>query len=140
MCGNCKKVSEKRAKNWAENQAIGGGFGDDFKGCKSYYKIEPVVENGISFYKIEFPLKTKWDSASDRVTEKVGEKVGEKVTENQKQIIEQIIQNRSISIKELSEKVGIAEKNIEVNLFKLKKNGLLKRIGPDKGGHWEVVK
>jgi len=31
------------------------------------------------------------------------------------------------------------EKNIEVNLNKLKEKGLLKRIGPDKGGYWEVI-
>ena len=31
----------------------------------------------------------------------------------------------------------ISENNIKENLAKLKKKGLLKRIGPDKGGHWE---
>jgi len=25
------------------------------------------------------------------------------------------------------------------NLAQMKKTGLLKRVGPDKGGHWEVV-
>jgi len=43
-----------------------------------------------------------------------------------------------ISIVQLSKKVGIAEKNIEVNIKKLKQAGILKRIGPAKGGHWEV--
>ena len=43
-----------------------------------------------------------------------------------------------ISIVQLSKKVGIAEKNIEVNIKKLKQAGILKRIDPAKGGHWEV--
>jgi len=38
----------------------------------------------------------------------------------------------------LSKKVGIATKNIENNLAKLKQRGLLKRIGPARGGYWEV--
>jgi len=38
----------------------------------------------------------------------------------------------------LSKKVGIATKNIENNLAKLKQGGLLKRIGPARGGYWEV--
>jgi len=25
-------------------------------------------------------------------------------------------------------------------MSKLKKEGIIKRIGPDKGGHWEVIK
>ena len=71
--------------------------------------------------------------------ERVGERVGEKLTENQEKIIHLISLNKWISIKELSEEVGIAEKNIENNLSKLKIKGLLKRMGPDKGGHWEIL-
>ena len=69
----------------------------------------------------------------------MGEEVGEKLTENQELIIKFIKANNRISIRELSVKVDIAEKNIENNLAKLKEKGLIKRIGPDKGGHWEVL-
>ena len=65
--------------------------------------------------------------------------MGEKLTENQELIIKFIKANNRISIRELSVKVDIAEKNIENNLAKLKEKGLIKRIGPDKGGHWEVL-
>ena len=41
---------------------------------------------------------------------------------------------------ELAEIVGISERKIEQNIATLKKMGRLKRIGPAKGGHWEVVK
>ena len=40
--------------------------------------------------------------------------------------------------KELSEHVGISSRKIEQNIGKLKELGLLRRIGPAKGGHWEV--
>ena len=41
---------------------------------------------------------------------------------------------------ELAEIVGISERKIEQNIATLKKLGRLKRIGPAKGGHWEVLK
>jgi predicted HTH transcriptional regulator len=41
---------------------------------------------------------------------------------------------------QLSEIIGISQTAIENNITKLKEKGLLKRIGPAKGGHWEVTK
>jgi len=45
-----------------------------------------------------------------------------------------------ITINELVEIVGISQKGAEWQMAKLKKEGRVKRIGPDKGGHWEVIK
>lgn len=38
--------------------------------------------------------------------------------------------------------IGIAEvqRRLKENISWLKQHGYLMRIGPDKGGHWEVVK
>ena len=33
----------------------------------------------------------------------------------------------------------VNEKTIKRDITKLKEKGILKRIGPDKGGHWEIV-
>ena len=43
------------------------------------------------------------------------------------------------SAKKLADEIGITEKGIEKHLSKLKAEGLLKRIGPDKGGEWIVL-
>ena len=40
---------------------------------------------------------------------------------------------------ELAEIVGISKKCVEWQMAKLKKEGIIKRIGPDKGGYWEVI-
>ena len=80
------------------------------------------------------------DVASDRKSgEKGGEKGGEKLTANQGRIVELIRMDSAISAKELAEKVGITQRKIEQNLAKLKQKGRIRRIGPDKGGHWNVV-
>ena len=75
--------------------------------------------------------------------EKVSGRLGEKVGENQKttqKILGEIKQNPYVTRKQLSETIGITEDGIKFHLNHMKKAGLLKRVGPDKGGHWEVVK
>jgi len=69
------------------------------------------------------------------VSEKTSGKVSGKTSGK---ILEAILQNNSITIPELSILIGITERSIERNLQKLQKEGTLKRIGPAKGGHWQV--
>ena len=40
---------------------------------------------------------------------------------------------------DLAQEIGISDKGVEKHLAKLKKNGFLRRIGPDKGGFWLVT-
>ena len=63
----------------------------------------------------------------------------DRLAESQKTILKLIKENPYISKKELSETIGISTTAIDKNITRLKKEGLLKRIGPDKGGHWESV-
>jgi ATP-dependent DNA helicase RecG len=63
-----------------------------------------------------------------------------KATENQRIIIESMRENTYIVITELTKIVGISERKIKENISKLKAKGLLRRVGPDKGGHWEILK
>jgi ATP-dependent DNA helicase RecG len=74
----------------------------------------------------EFSLKT---------THKTKEETKEKTTEK---IIALIKLNPVITTSELAAKTGLSIDGINWNLRKLKKEGALKRIGPDKGGHWNV--
>ena len=63
----------------------------------------------------------------------------EKLTDNQKMILELIQNNSSISKKEMSETIGIRPSSIDKNIVTLKEKGYLKRLGPAKGGHWEII-
>ena len=63
---------------------------------------------------------------------KMSEKVSEKIL--------WLIKNSSkISAKELAYTINCSSRTIERVIAKLKKEGRIKRIGPDKGGHWEVL-
>ena len=54
-------------------------------------------------------------------------------------IISLIKENPLITIHELADKIGLTVKGLEWNIKKLKEKGKLKRIGPAKGGYWEIV-
>ena len=69
----------------------------------------------------------------------VDEKVNEKVNERQRLIISVITQNPYITQSELAKILEISLVHVNKNMKKLQEKGLIRRIGPDKGGHWEVV-
>lgn len=54
-------------------------------------------------------------------------------------ILEVIKANPEITTQELATSLLLSVKGVEWNLKGLKAAGLLKRIGADKGGHWEVI-
>ncbi|MBP5496214.1 MAG: winged helix-turn-helix transcriptional regulator [Bacteroidales bacterium] len=50
-----------------------------------------------------------------------------------------ISENPNIRMAEISKELGISIKAVEKHIRNLKKEGLLIRVGPDNGGHWEIV-
>jgi len=50
-----------------------------------------------------------------------------------------IRQQPDITIPEMAETLGRSTRAIEMQLAKLKKSGKVQRIGPAKGGRWEIV-
>ncbi len=54
-------------------------------------------------------------------------------------ILELMRENSLITISEVAKALEITTRAIEKQIAGLQKNGRLKRIGPAKGGRWEVV-
>jgi ATP-dependent DNA helicase RecG len=98
------------------------------------------VENGN---KVHFEFSDSFwvtiQSNINKVVDKVVDKVTDKVTDNQALIMKFIVENPGISTNQLSDKIGISQRKIKENISKLKNTGLLKRIGPAKGGHWHII-
>ena len=109
---------------------------------KEYYSVLGVsdsVANSTKF--IEFMLSVILNTINEIIEneKKVTVKVTQKVTVNQKKILEAIENNPNITQEELAEIVGITRKSIISNMKKLQENGLIKRIGADKNGHWQII-
>lgn len=121
---------------------LGSGVRKMFRYAKLYSGKTPTFDEGDVF-RITVPLDDlySFDSGetATKVTEKVTEKVIEKVTENQRKILQAVKENPNVSQAELAKIVGIARNHISENMTKLQAKKLLKRVGGDKGGHWQVV-
>lgn len=109
---------------------------------KEYYNVLVVsdsVANSTKF--IEFMLSTILNTIEEiiQTEKKVTVKVTVKVTLNQKKILEVIKNNPQITQEELANVIGLTRKSINSNMKKLQENGLLKRIGADKNGYWQVT-
>lgn len=109
---------------------------------KEYYNVLGVsdsVANSTKF--IEFMLSIILNTIEEiiQTEKKVTVKVTVKVTLNQKKILEVIKNNPQITQEELANVIGLTRKSINSNMKKLQENGLLKRIGADKNGYWQVT-
>jgi ATP-dependent DNA helicase RecG len=62
----------------------------------------------------------------------------EKITERQRKILELIKKDNSISRDALSKLLEVGDSSVYRDIEKFKKNGILKRIGGDKGGYWQI--
>jgi len=103
---------------------------------QEYYKaLEDATFLGESTPFIEFMLEIILE-AIVKVGKEVGNKVGN-LTENQNVILQMMRENSKVSAKLLSVGVGISVRKIEKNISKLKKLGLVQRVGGTRG-HWEV--
>ena len=98
------------------------------------YKIE---FNGNYFY-VAFRQSHEYLKLSDSETKEkhVPENVPEKRWTN---IISIMKKNSQVTIAELAKHLGVTEKTIKRDIEKLRTAGKLKRVGPDKGGYWDVV-
>ena len=67
---------------------------------------------------------------------RIPEKTAQKTTQK---ILDIINNNPQVTRKELAELVGMTADGIKWNLEKLKKTGKIRRIGPDKGGKWDII-
>ncbi len=138
------------------SENIGSGFYKMFSGWMSYYAKKPVVEGDFDYYKITFYLERKKSVVGEKVGVKVGEKATESVPkkaedvvqtwskrgvnvgETEERILQQIILNPRVRLALISRTLNLPRRTIEDAIARLKSKGVIKRIGPDKGGHWEV--
>jgi len=78
------------------------------------------------------------DLFTDKTTQKTTQKTPRKRPENAQKILDALADNPASSRQELAKTLGMTEDRVKWNLNKLRKEGKIKRVGPDKGGYWEI--
>jgi ATP-dependent DNA helicase RecG len=106
---------------------------------------EPVFEMD-AFFRVTFYRDPRYSLKADRF-QKAGKKdreTGEKTRgitgkKTSEKIIQALKANPEITMERLAEIIGITSKGIEWQIKRLKEEGFIKRIGPAKGGYWEIM-
>lgn len=130
-------------------EAWGRGIEKIVSGMKKAKMDAPEFRSDLSGMFVTFRRKKEivamWNGkeentgVDEKVVDKVAEKVVEKVTENQQTIMQEIRKKPFVTAFELSEILGISLRKTQENMRKLREAGFIRRVGPDKGGHWEVI-
>ena len=62
------------------------------------------------------------------------------LVESQRKIVELINVSPKISKRDMSESIGISTTAIDKHIRNLREKNIIKRVGSDRAGHWELVK
>ena len=131
-----------------EIEAWGRGIDRIITACKNDGFSTPEFRydaSGIwTTFKFEYPERatTQYDPET---TQKNDQKATRKRPESDQSkqedaIIELLKGNPYISRKEISGRLGLHDSSVKRRLASLQEKGAIKRVGPDKGGYWEVQK
>ncbi len=143
----------------------GTGIGKIISLCReNHLKPPEFVESGLFFKVIiynkparrdssrkvprKFPESSrkvpgKFPESSQKVPRKFPEssqKVPRKFPESSRRILELLSQDNRMTIKQMADALGISDRTVKNQIKALKDKGRLVRVGPDRGGYWEVTK
>ena len=106
-------------------EQVGSGIGRIEKELKNAGLPKPV-------YKTEGLFTVVFQRTTQKTSEKTTQKTSEK-------IMILVAKHPEITILDMSKYIGVTERSIERNIKRLKEQGVLKRIGSDKKGLWQII-
>ena len=74
-----------------------------------------------------------------KATANVGVNVGANVGVNEQKILNIIAENDHVTAKQMSEIIGISQRQVERLLSSLTKKQIIERVGADKNGYWRII-
>jgi len=88
-------------------------------------------------------VNRKEREGSEKTTEVTGEgspkSSGKSSGKTGDRVLEMLLQTPGMTIPDLAEALAISTRAVEKQIVRLRNEGRLRRIGPAKGGHWEVI-
>ena len=124
-----------------EIEAWGRGIQQIFDACREAKAPEPQVDYHPGDLWFEFPFSPAYLQALHAPSESagLGEKWGETMLAKRRRIAEAMLRVPRISTPQLASEIGMGTTAIENHLKAMRASGCIKRIGPARGGHWEVM-
>lgn len=118
-------------------EAWGSGINRIFNAAKEYGLPKPEFMEFDNMFRVELfrnslPMVQSIGEASEKFK-------NPELNETQGKILKLLWENNQLSAAKLAEKIGVASRNIESNIKKLKEDCFLIRHGSPKSGYWEVI-
>ena len=122
----------------------GGGTLEIARSCVKAGLPAPMFKEDQGALWVTFPHKTNSEKIkalpkTKEYTEKYTEKYTENLSRSEIAVLRLAGEDAHITQTEMAGKVDLSLQAIKKIVAKLKNKKLLRRIGPDKGGHWEVL-
>ena len=90
-----------------------------------------------NFIRMTFPVSKELIHQSG-VVDRLVDGLVDGLVESQRKIVELIKANPKISKKEMAKNIGISTTAVDKHIRSLREKGILKRVGGDRSGHWEL--
>ncbi len=120
-------------------EAWGRGIAKMMDECQKRGLPEPVVEEHAEGVRVSF-FRGQEDYLG-RNEEKGKEKgKGKGKGKSKGKILDAMTKDPVVTIEEMASLLGLSIAGVEKNIRVLKAEGLVRRVGPARGGHWEVLK
>ena len=128
-------------------EAWGRGFDKITAGCKEYGGSLPdykISESGVmvlckacpAYMALQGNAGEMAGQSGKNEDDETGLKTGLKTRDR---IVALLKEHPSATIAEIVECVGLSRNGVKWNIDRLKEDGQIRRVGPDKGGRWEVL-
>lgn len=150
--GGESKARNQRMQNmlrmigYGEN--IGSGFPLILSAWNEKHWVKPELIEQPELLQVKLKLSiVNFDTigeggqkSSGNIVDNIVDNIVEKLTAMRGRILKIIWQNPSASASYIANEVGIAPRNVQEHLKQLQAKGIIRRVGPAKGGHWEIIK
>ena len=110
-------------------------FIDDREGCLFTAIVQRTTDKSSGKVAVSRGEIALQQESSGKSSGKSSVKSSEKSSEK---IMELLIHAPDMTIPQLAKELGLSTRAVEKQLAKLQQDNLLKRIGPARGGHWQV--
>jgi ATP-dependent DNA helicase RecG len=78
-------------------------------------------------------------SNSSEMSSEKGRTGSDKPQDVVQSILNAIRKNSKVSAAEIAMKVGLSSRAVEKRIKTMRENGIIRRVGPDRGGYWEII-